>query len=250
MPKGQNYEIISNLVTDGKKVCFGTYYDRRSGDIIYYSNSFLCLNAKTGKTVREGRFHNNSPFAIVDEVLYFKSSVIYAMKTFKGRLWESKEINFFSEPLIVGNVIYFADKSLDLRAVDRKTGQEKWVFKAEGISADDSMRTTYEYNDGLIILSGTRVIYGIDTKTGAEQWKYEIRGVTNSTPDFGDEMLTILTNENVIHAVNTKTGLESLKLKRKRDIVISPQIKNGVLFFGSENYLYAVDIKGISRPTP
>lgn len=142
--KNDNYRINSDLVADGKNLCFNFYKDNlsSSGNTIYYFNSFLCLDAKTGKTVRTGGLQKSIP--------------------------------------------------------------------APALSTGD----------------------------------------ITSNPDLGDEMIAIGTDIDGIHGVNTKTGLGVFKLKWKGDIVILPTVKNGVLFFGSKNYLYAVDIKGISRPTP
>ena len=185
---------------------------------ILYSEGFYCFDAKNGQRVGAFASKIKPPFysvEIVDGIFYcigsFGQKKIVAVDRpnkllINKILWSKEGLNQFGTPLFAGNLIYYADTSLDLHAVDRKTGQENWVFKMEDVkwTEDDKRWASHVYENGMICFSKAGIIYGIDAETGVERWKYQTKGVENTVLTLNEGILTFLSKKNVIHVLNVK----------------------------------------------
>ena len=75
------------------------------------------------------------------------------------------------------------------------------------------------------------------------KWKFKTEGVVFSSPAIADGVVYFGSGDN-LYSVDIKTGQEKWKFKTEGEVNSSPAIAHGVVYFGSDDgNLYAVDIR-------
>ena len=88
--------------------------------------------------------------------------------------------------VIVGGVVYAADRSGALRAIDLKTGKKKWDYRVEaGFSATPAVVK------GLVCLGDEDgIFHAVDAVTGKKRWTFEAGSTIHSPANFiGDKIV-------------------------------------------------------------
>lgn len=139
------------------------------------------------------------PYAIFGKDVWEMRCPVVCLKTDGTELWRLNETVWATEastPLVVGDTLYVGADNPDhavLAAVDKTTGQVRWVAKAESdekneLAAPSSL--TYQVVDGvpqiIVATYGTREVLGVHAETGKIMWRYpypaDIRMGMISTP--------------------------------------------------------------------
>ena len=152
-----------------------------------------------------------------------------------------------SSPTVSDGVAYFGSEDSHLYAVDTKTGEEKWKFETGDIiySSPAILNGVVYYGAVDHLLDG--YLYALDAKTGEEKWKFLLDNVELS-PAVSDGVVYVgavdYLMDQYLYAVDAKTGKEKWKFMPEYDIFSSPEVSDGMVYFGSrDNHLYAVDIQ-------
>ena len=152
-----------------------------------------------------------------------------------------------SSPTVSDGVAYFGSEDSHLYAVDTKTGEEKWKFETGDIiySSPAILNGVVYYGAVDHLLDG--YLYALDAKTGEEKWKFLLDNVELS-PAVSDGVVYVgavdYLMDQYLYAVDAKTGKEKWKFMPEYDIFSSPEVSDGMVYFGSrDNHLYAVDAK-------
>jgi hypothetical protein len=85
-----------------------------------------------------------------------------------------------SAPAIVGGVVYAADRSGALRAIDIKTGHRLWTYRSDGgFSAGPAVV------DGAVYIGDEDgVFHAVDAKTGQKRWTFDAGSGIHSSANF------------------------------------------------------------------
>lgn len=114
---------------------------------------------------------------------------------------------YFSNPIIVNNIIYTLDTKGNLLAKNKIDFKTLWKIK---VIERDNFINYYGgkisfYNDVIFITSRTNDIIAINTD-GTIKWKKRINSVPISTPVIDNNTLYTITNDNKLYAMDTQDG--------------------------------------------
>jgi len=146
-----------------------------------------------------------------------------------------------SSPAVIGDTIYFTAES-KLLALDRKTGKEKWMYKANTIT-----RSSPSVGEGLVVFGdNSSNIYAVDSETGVEKWRYHIMYYwVTSTAAISDGVVYIGGDDSYLNALDAKTGTEKWRFKTTGETVwSSPALAGDVIYVGDWNFSNIKDESG------
>lgn len=254
-------------VKTGKEVWrFKTHDDRGdAGDKIFSSPSIynntvfiasnIYLYAVDIKTRKEKwRYETagmySSP-AISDGILCIGhlAGSLYTLDTETGKVkWIFNSVNKekgIGEPMpsIANSTVYFGFyRDNYFYAVDFKTGALKWKFDTQSyVYSKPTIKNGVVY-----VGSADGFFYALDSRTGDLKWKFKASDKhIESTPAIAGGTVYFTVNEaqpfGYLYALDVNTGHQKWKIEGGDNILSSPVVDNGIVYFGSSFKLYAVD---------
>lgn len=140
-------------------------------------------------------------------------------------------------PIIVDKTLYLASQS-NVFALDAETGEQKWVYPAQGPIGTPSTATikaTPVVDDGTLFVGASDgVLYAIDTETGRLRWQFDARGNIRFSPIVVDNVVYFGSDDYRVYGINAKTGEPAMEpFKTGNNIIGSPAYSDGVLYFNS-----------------
>lgn len=149
-------------------------------------------------------------------------------------------------PLVISDGAAYIMGDRRVHAVDISTGEEKWQVPTH--EWDDARPIAA--CDGVVCLSGSketmsykRDYYFLDAHTKELKWKFD--AVVASA--IADGYIVIACDDMVVYCADLKTGAMKWKYAADSQVMQSPIIVDGVVYFASYSlqkaYVYAVDIK-------
>lgn len=194
--------------------------------------------AASGKAMPSRIYHTNAPIratpVIVDGRLYIgnhKDGGLQAFDLKTGRmLWHNRAPNWVhSEMTEAGGMIYvgYGDREFvtawlrgegpsGVLALDPDTGKIIWQFKTIG----EVMPTPAYRNGTVYVTTGAGELYALDARTGAIQWRLALR----------------------TDRIAIDTGLRLAADVPAFVSMSSPHIKDGVLYIGALDTVFAIDL--------
>ncbi|HET7674661.1 MAG TPA: PQQ-binding-like beta-propeller repeat protein [Gammaproteobacteria bacterium] len=174
-------------------------------------------------------------------------------------------------PVIVDGRLYIGNhKSGELNAFDLASGQRLWRARApnwvhsEMIYVDGRIYVGYgdrEFMTNTLRGEGPSGVLCLDAKTGKILWQFETVGEVMPTPAYRNGVVYITTGAGELYALDAKTGKRRWQLPLRTDLIkvdtgvlkldsglpafvsmSSPHIKNGVLYIGALDTVFAVDL--------
>ena len=166
--------------------------------IVYFGsndNRFYAVNGANGREVWHFETERNvsGTAAVSDGVVYFGSNdaddPLYALDAKTGTVrwrrggWRAQTKGNTLSPSVAGAVVYFGVQEGNLYALDRLTGDQRWVFPSR-VSSDVSAAGTM-----LCFVSYNGYLHGIDATTGQERWRFYMESPWGSAPALVDGVL-------------------------------------------------------------
>lgn len=214
------------------------------GDYNYFGshgNMFYVVNNTTGDLVLDRIVEGGiccCP-SVVGDVIYF-TDLRGKLRAYSTK--ENKDIWVFESgegsnnpPAIVNGVAYMINKGGTLYAIDTKTGKLKWSYKT-----DDSMFRSPAINDTIAtVITTNGHLYAFDTTDGTVLWETRKPGLGYTNTAICDDIVYVGCADRHLYAFKLKTGQELWNVETDAP-VNTPLIDNGVVYFTSGNYLYAI----------
>lgn len=139
---------------------------------------------------------------------------------------------------IAGDTVYVGALGEFLYALDLKTGQEKWKYKAGPITSPASVHEGAVYigdEDGMF--------HCVDAKTGTKLWSFETNGEISSGANFSDDKIIFAGKDSMLYCLDRK-GKLAWKFKTEGPVYGSPTVAGGMTFVaGCDSHLHMVDLK-------
>lgn len=231
------------------------------------------LNGLVWKYRVEGR--GGAPPAVADDVVCAGRSVYPGLCALDARtgkkLWEFSSGIYGASPVIDEGLVFVAygnggrkvgGFSGGFRAIDLKTGKEKWNLQ----TVHDSERNSPTVHAGTVYLvSHDAVLWALDARTGQEKWRFRFLeepapSVTSPTFDngtiyFGAAGWYMGPNATpYLYAVDAETGRERWKVGIPSEparntsgsvqVLDAPAVSEGTIYLGSDsNLFYAIDAR-------
>lgn len=138
-----------------------------------------------------------------------------------------------SQPLLVGDIIYYGSEKGYFAAIQKKNGKVLWKksFKhgVAGSPQYDSGKIYFGANDGKF--------YCLNAKTGKKIWSYFLTYPSISIPVVSKGFLYITAGDNAIYALDAKTGKWLWQYKRNFPKPLTIRGQGTIAYY--KNYIYA-----------
>jgi outer membrane protein assembly factor BamB len=138
-----------------------------------------------------------------------------------------------SSPAVVNGVVYFGDWLGKVFALDAQTGQEKWSF-----STGDSVVPSPTVVDGVVYIgSKYPCLYALDAQDGQKKWCFSYPSSiawVESSAAVADGMVYVGSSDWMrLNAVDAATGQLKWYFNTKGDPWCSPAVAEGVVYIGA-----------------
>jgi len=151
--------------------------------------------------------------------------------------WSAALDGVDGKALTVANQTVYVASFEELYAFDAETGETEWSSKRTGVS----LRAWPTVADGTIYTSSSGSLYAIDARAGTKQWETEIGESSWGSPTVGGGVVYVTSNDGQLHAIE-RTGDRKWTFEAdNQGYSESPLLVDGVVYFNSDNMLYAVD---------
>lgn len=186
---------------------------------------------------------------VVDGTVYIGNAFgdLFALSTETGEvIWKKPHGGTVAGSAVADGVLYYTGRDTYVRAVDAKTGDEKWNWHSKA----GSWMTSAPAVAGGVVYTGSsddRSAYAFDATTGAELWRTPLMGRAFSAPALTADTVFIGSEEGQaygggsVFALDRKTGEIMWEFKTEGNVFSSPVVNGGVVFVGSDDgYIYAL----------
>jgi outer membrane protein assembly factor BamB len=190
--------------------------------------------------------HMYAPPAISDDGVLFEGAYdhkVYAFSVNGGLVntWNSPTGNdkIIGGALVNGDLVYVGMGDKGVKALDRKTGAERWSYTG----------TKYGVWSTPIIVDGTLYfasldhnVYALDAKTGAYQWQIDLGGAIAGKPLYDNGTLYVGTFANELVAVSLVDKKVVNRFPTEGWVWGASILQNGTLYFADlKGWVYALD---------
>lgn len=206
-----------------------------------HGDKFYVLDNQNGELIKETTIEGGiccCP-SVLDSTLYFvdRKGILHAYDTKKLEdLWiYNTGSKSYNSPAIVNGVAYLINETGTLYAIDIKNGKLIWSFKM-----DDTTFRSPAVKDGVATLITTNGhIYAFNIKDGSVLWDLRKPGLGYTNTAIVDNIVYVGCADNHLYALELNTGKEIWNYTADSP-VNTPLIDNGVVYFTSGKYVYAL----------
>lgn len=151
-----------------------------------------------------------------------------------------KNVEVLPDPTVTNTLIYTANHTGDIFAVNAQTGRQEWVYKTRTTIYSSPIVS----NKILYIGNNAGKFFAIDAESGLEKWVVSLgNGWIVSSPVVDNNVVFVGTSSGYSYALNALTG-QTIWRFATNIIYSSPAVSNGIVYFASlDKNLYAIDAK-------
>ncbi|MGG6296914.1 PQQ-binding-like beta-propeller repeat protein [Leptolyngbya sp. AN02str] len=195
-------------------------------------------------------------------VIHHSDPAIYALNAQTGQLqWQIPVASNVLSPVIVGDgMAYFRELHGYLRARDASTGEQRWMFPAEGsLKLSRNGEALHERSqevmsnpavaEGLVYVGTRTGLEALDAKTGKRVWRFATQNWVETAPLLHNGRVYIGSgsddrSQGFLYGLSAKTGALEWDYAIAGGIVDSElAIAHGLIFFGGNSpHLHAVEL--------
>jgi len=143
-----------------------------------------------------------------------------------------------STPAIRGDVAYFGTEGGNFFAVNWRTAEVVWMFRAE--RGNQPIRSSAAVDGEVVVFGGRdRMVRALDPATGEELWVFPTRARVDSSPVIVGERVFVGSADGRLYAIDKRSGEEVWQYDAGGSFVAAPAVAGGRLVIGtSEGVLY------------
>ena len=208
-------------------------------------DDFYCLDANTGKMIWKQNVGWVWGSAAVSDGLVFVPGIdgfVNCLNANDGSIiWRFRtDKSVCSEPMVMGNHVYFGSWDDFLYKFEKRTGQLVWKYAGGG--SDSGVTIGF---DGKLILPGAGMTC-IDDETTEILWEPDLIGSTNGTPTYHDGQVFVSMWVGQLIALDAATGKMNWLAEQVAGVTAASVGENGYVYCGSRGnpYFYALNAKG------
>ncbi len=154
-------------------------------------------------------------------------------------LWKFQAKDAFEgTAAIVDGVVYVGNYDEHLYAIDLKTGQQKWKYKAGPIKAPPSF-----YKGSVYVGDEEGVFHCVGARTGEKRWTFETSGEITSGANFSDDKIIFGSYDSTLYCLDLQ-GKKLWEVKTEGPVNGSPVVVGGKTFVaGCDSSLHIINLK-------
>ncbi len=140
---------------------------------------------------------------------------------------------------LFGDKLVYTNTSGEIKAANTQNGNTVWTYKTDG----KIYSTPTVYENTVWCASSDSYVYGLNATNGKLRHKLKTDRAVVSSPACADDKVMLAGGDGVCRAWDVNSGKLLWTFDNVKNFVVTrPQIKDGVLFFGSwGNEFYALD---------
>ncbi|WP_436415025.1 outer membrane protein assembly factor BamB family protein [Petrimonas sp.] len=166
---------------------------------------------------------------------------------FVSEVWSVQETSDMGSGMFLhDNKLIYTNTAGEIKAANTENGNTVWTYSTDG----KIYSTPTVYKNRVWCASSDSYVYGLDARNGKLQHKLKTDKAVVSSPACADDKVMVAGGDGVCRAWDVNTGKLVWQFDSVKNFVVTrPQVKDGVIFFGSwGNEFYALDTKtGKSR---
>jgi outer membrane protein assembly factor BamB len=197
-------------------------------------------------TQAPGKAHMYAPPALSDDGVLFEGAYdhkVYAFSTNGGVLntWNSPAgtDKIVGGALVSGDLVYVGMGDKGIKALDRKTGTERWAYAGTRYGV---WSTPIIVDDTLYFASLDHNIYALDAMTGTYKWQVDLGGAIAGKPLYNNGTLYVGTFANKLTAISLADHSIVNSYETRGWVWGVPVLYNGTLYFADlKGWVYALD---------
>ncbi|MEX0320980.1 MAG: PQQ-binding-like beta-propeller repeat protein [Puniceicoccaceae bacterium] len=208
-------------------------------------DDFYCLDAKTGELVWKQNIGWVWGSAAVGDGLVFIPGIdgfLNCLDADTGHIiWRYRtDKSVCSEPMVMGDHVYFGSWDTFLYKFDKRSGVLVWKYSGGG--SDSGVTIGF---DGKLVLPGAGMTC-IDAETKELIWKPVLEGSSNGTPAFHDGQVFVSMWSGELVALDAESGERNWSLAGASGITAPVVGENGYVYSGARGnpYFSAYDKDG------
>jgi outer membrane protein assembly factor BamB len=181
--------------------------------------------------------------AIADGVVYVGSldERLYALQLKSGeKIWDYKAGPIGAPPSVRGDFVYVGDSDGVLHCIDAVAGKKKWSYETGG-----GIKSGVNFSgDTILFGSSDEHLYCLE-KNGTLAWKFEVSGgPVLGTPVVVDGRTFAAGCDSTLHVIDVATGKEKDRLDLGGQVAASPAVVADRLYVGTmTNQVLGIDWK-------
>lgn len=147
--------------------------------------------------------------------------------------------------------VYFrSGNSALLRALDPRTGEEKWNFSI-GSAYSSVFFSSPAVAKGVVFVGASDLrVYALEAATGAVKWVSTTGGYVSSSPAVANGVVYVGSADGKVYALDAATGSVQWKYDTGAPVRGSPAVAGGALYVASDNgNVYAFESQGAPEPS-
>jgi len=197
---------------------------------VSFDGNLYALNAKTGSKIWS--------FNCGSEKL-FTAPGIHGLQPKKQMMADPWDM-YLSSPIVEKGTVFFGNGAGSFYAIDAKTGQKKWDFKASSVIHSSPITC-----EGMVVFGdwGGR-LHALDQITGKEKWFFQAGIDTvnynqvgfQASPAYSNGVIYTGCRDANVYAIDAKTGAMKWKYFNNYSWVIcSPAVSDDMVYFGTSD---------------
>ncbi len=149
------------------------------------------------------------------------------------KIGPNNNLSFYQNLTTDGQNLYLNAQSGDTLAINKKSGNIKWIFRA------DNYAPFLPLVDGenIFLTRFDKAIYALDKKSGYQKWKFGLTALPDTRSVTGEsaEAIFVGTRDGKLHAIDKKSGQE-IWVREFANIDVGKHFINNSIHFGNIYY--------------
>ena len=162
--------------------------------------------------------------------------------SFVSETWSLQEKSDIGSGMyIFGDKIIYTNTNGEIKAANIKNGKTIWTFKTDG----KIYSTPVVYRNTVWCASSDSYVYGLNVRNGKLQHKLKTDKAVVSSPACANNKVIVAGGDGICRAWDVTSGELIWQFDSIKNFVVTrPQIKDGIIYFGSwGNEFYALNIE-------
>jgi outer membrane protein assembly factor BamB len=183
--------------------------------------------------------------AVVDGLVYFGSSGVYALDARSGeKVWSYTTGIVGTSPAVANGMIYIGSWDYNLYGLNAHSGAKVWSRRLNAVYSSPAVANGVVY-----VGSADGKLYALNGRTGVLLWSYQTDDLLFSSPAVANGVVYFGAAGGNVYALNADTGAELWSFQTNNNVDSSPSVSNGVVYIAATDYYKDYNVYALNALT-